>query len=73
MTKEPKNVDKWGMIVKLEKVEEPPFGDSKNMKLLNSIKVQFIRMDDPNMVVYVQESKKVKTCYFTKMLDLNII
>ena len=36
---EPENVDKWGVIVKANKVKEPPFVDSANMKLLNAIKV----------------------------------
>ena len=36
---EPKNVDKWGVIVKIDKVEEPLFGDSTTMKLLNTIKL----------------------------------
>ena len=57
----PKNVEKWEEIVKMEKVEKPPFGDSENTKLLSSIKVQLIRMDDPNIVLYVQEFDKVKT------------
>ena len=35
----PQNVDKWGVIVKADKVEEPPIGDSSDMKLLNTIKV----------------------------------
>ena len=50
---EPKNVDKWGVMVKVDKVKEPPFGDSTDMKLLNNIKVQLIKTDDPNIVVYV--------------------
>ena len=49
----PKNIDKWGMILKTKKVEEPPFGDFENMRLLNSIKVQLIKVDDSNLVVYV--------------------
>ena len=70
---EPENVDKWGVMVKADKVKEPPFMDSANMKLLNTIKVQLIKMDDPNIAVYVQESDEVKTCYFTKTLDLGTI
>ena len=35
----PKNMDKWRAIVKMEKVEEPLFRDSKKMKLLSYIKV----------------------------------
>ena len=53
MITKPKNVDKWGVIVKMDKVEEPPFVDSPDMKLVNTIKVQLIKMDDPNIVVYV--------------------
>ena len=70
---EKENVDKWGVMVKADKVEEPPFGDSADMKLLNTIKVQLIKTDDPNIDVYVQESNEVKTCYFTKTLDLGTI
>ena len=36
---EPENVDKCGVIVKVDKVKEPPFVDSPDMKLLNTIKV----------------------------------
>ena len=50
---EPENIDKWGVIVKADKVEEPLFVDSTDMKLLNIIKVQLIKMDDPTIVVYV--------------------
>ena len=50
---EPKNLEKWGIIVKMEKVKEPPFWDFENVKLLNFIKVQLIKMDDPNQAVYV--------------------
>ena len=50
---EPKNVDKWGVMVKADKVEEPSFVDSANMKLLNTIKVQLIKTNDPTIVVYV--------------------
>ena len=70
---EPENVDKWGVMVKADKVKEPPFGDSADMKLLNTIKVQLVKTDDPNIAVYVQESDKDKTCYFTKTLDLGTI
>ena len=50
---EPKNVDKWGVMVKVDKVEEPLFGDFTNMKLLNTIKVQLVKTNDPTIVVYV--------------------
>ena len=70
---EPKNVDKWGVIVKADKVEEPPFVNSLDMKLLNTIKVQLIKIDDPTIAMYVQDYDEVKTCYFTKTLDLGTI
>ena len=41
------------MIVKADKVEEPPFVDSVDIKVLKSIKVQLIKMDDPSIAVYV--------------------
>ena len=43
------------------------------MKVLNTIKFQLIKTDDPTIVMYVQESDEVKTCYFTKMQDLSTI
>ena len=66
---DPENIDKWRVIMKANKVKEPPFVDSADMKLLNTIKVQLIKMDDPNIDVYMRESDEVKTCYFTKTLD----
>ena len=47
------NIDNWGVIVKADKVEEPPFVDSIDMKLLNTIKVQLIKMDDPTIAMYM--------------------
>ena len=67
------NIDKWGGMVKVDKVEDPPFGDSTDMKLLNTIKVHLIKMNDPNIAMYVQEFDEVKTCYLTKTLDLGTI
>ena len=49
----PENVDKWGVIVKVDKVKEPPFVDSANMKLHNTIKVQLIKIDDLMITMYV--------------------
>ena len=73
MVNEPENVDKWGVMVKVDKVEEPPFGDFVDMKSLNTIKVQLIKMDDPTIAVYVRESDEVKTCYFTKTPNLGTV
>ena len=60
-------------MVKADKVKEPLFVDSANMKLLNTIKAPLMKMDEPTIVVYVRESAKVETCYFTKTLDLRTI
>ena len=73
MVIEPKNIEKWEVMVKLEKVKEPLFVDSVDMKLLNTIKVQLIKMDDPTIAVYVREFEEVNTCYFTKNPDLSTI
>ena len=73
MVMEPKNIDKWGVIVKMDKVEESSFVDYAKMKLLNTIKAQSIKTYDPTIVVFMQESDEVKTCYFTKTLDLDTI
>ena len=73
MITKPKNIDKWPMIVKMDKVEGPLFGNFDAMKFLNTIKVQLTKIDDPNIVVNVQNFDDVKTCYFTKMLDLSTI
>ena len=47
--------------------------DSTELKLLNTIKVQLIKLDDPTIPVYVQEFDEVKTCYFTKMSHISTI
>ena len=73
MVFELENVDKWGVIVKADKVEEPLFVDSVDLKMLNTIKVQLIKTDDLNIAVYVRESDEVKTCYFTKTPNLGLI
>ena len=59
--------------MKVDKVEEPLFVDSADMKLLNTIKAQLIKTNDPNIAMYEQDSDEVKTCYFTKTLDLGTI
>ena len=57
----------------MDKVEEPLFGDSEAMNLLNTIKVHITKIDDPTIAVYVWEFDEVKTCNFTKMPDLSTI
>ena len=68
VTKQPKNVDRWGQLVKVAKVEEPLYGDLEELKLLNSIKVCHMKVDDPNMVLCVRESGERLSCYCTRNL-----
>ena len=55
-------------MVKVAKVEDPPYGDSKMLKLLNSIKVHHIRVDDPNIALYVKEVEESLSCYYARNL-----
>ena len=66
---DPENVDKWGQKVKVDKEEEPPYEDFETLKLLNAIKSFHILVDDPNILLYVQETDEYQSCYFTKKLD----
>ena len=56
VTSAPKNVDKWGQLVKVAKKEEPPYEYLEKLKLINALKVHHIQVDDPNIVLYVQET-----------------
>ena len=56
VTNDPDNVDKWGQPLKVVKKEGPPYKDSKALKLLNAMKVLYIQVDDPNIVLYVRET-----------------
>ena len=66
VTKDPKNVDKWGQIVKETEAEEPPYGDSDDPKLINVLKVRHIPVDDPNIVLYMRDLEESRGCYFAK-------
>ena len=59
VTKDPKDVDGWGKLVKVAKVDEPPYGDSEELTLLNSI--NHIKVDDPNIALYMKESEENST------------
>ena len=67
VTNDPKNVDKWGQPMKVAKKEGPPYEDSKELKL------HHIQVDDPNIVLYVQEIDNYQSCYFTKKLESSTI
>ena len=54
MTKDLKNVDRWGQLVSVAKVKEPLYGDSKELKLLNSIKVcrmKVCHLEEPKLLL----------------------
>ena len=59
--------------MKVDKLKEPLFVDSADMILLNTIKVQLIKLDDSTIDVYMQESDELKTYYFIKMPYLSTI
>ena len=65
-TKERESVDKWGQPIKMTKLEEPPYGDLEELRLLNVIKVCHILVDDPNIALYVQEMNGCLNCYLAK-------
>ena len=67
---EPKNVNKWGEVVKVSREEEPPYEDLEGLKLLNVMKVHYNLIDDPKIIVlYVQEIDNYQSCYFTKTIE----
>ena len=65
VTKDPKYVDKWGQLAKTTKIEEALYGDLQELKLINSIKVHHMKVDDPNIALYVKESEEILSCYYT--------
>ena len=73
MTKDPKGMDRWGQLVRVAKAQEPPYGDSKELKLLNSIKVHHMKVDNQNVALYVRESGKRPSCYHARNPTPNTI
>ena len=73
VTKDPKDVDRWRQLVRVAKVEEPSYGGSKELKLLNSIKVCHMKVDDPNMDFNVKESEESLSFYYARNISLNTI
>ena len=62
-----------GTIVKIAKEEEPPYEDSEELKILNAMKVCHIQVDNPNIVLYGQETNNYQSCYVTKKIDPSTI
>ena len=59
--------------MKVAKKEGPPYEDSETLKLLNVMKVHHIQVDDPNIVLYVQETNNYQSYYFTKKIESSTI
>ena len=51
-------------MVKVAKEKEPPYGDSKELKFLNSIKVHHMKVNYSNIALYVNESEEILSCYY---------
>ena len=73
VTKDPKDVDRWEQLVRVAKAKEPLYRDSEELKLLNSIKVCHMKVDDPNVDLYVRESGESPSCYYARNLAPNTI
>ena len=58
--KEPDNVDKLGQLVIVQKIEEPPYEETHELKLFTSIKVTRILVDDQDIALYMQEYMESK-------------
>ena len=52
--------------MKVAKKEEPPYEDSKELKLLNAMQVHHIPLDNPNIILYVRKTDNYQSYYFTK-------
>ena len=46
LTAEPNNMDKLGQLVNVQKIEEPPYEETHELKLFTSVKVTRILVDD---------------------------
>ena len=60
-------------MVKVTKAKDPLYGDSKELKLLNSVKVCHMKVDDPNMIFYMRESGESLSCYYARNPTLHTI
>ena len=60
VTVEPKNVDKWGQVVTIQKSKEPPYEETLELNLLNALKVTHIPTDDLNLVLYMRKTMEAK-------------
>ena len=73
VTNDPKDMDRWEQLVKATKVEDPPYGDLKELKLCNSIKVCHMKVGDPNIALYVKESGESLSFYYARKPTPNTI
>ena len=66
VTTEPNNVDKLGQLVTIQKIEEPPYEETHELKLFTTIKVTCILVDDQDIALYMRESMESKQSFCTK-------
>ena len=59
-------VDKWGQVVTTQKLEEPPYEETLELKLLNALKVIHVPIDDPNIAIYKRKKEETKQSYFAR-------
>ena len=57
---EPNRVDKWGQVVTTQKLEEPPYEETPELKLLNALKVIHFPLHNPNIALYKQKMQETK-------------
>ena len=70
VTEEPDNVDKLGQWVIVQKVEEPPYEETHELKLFTSVKVTRILVDDQDIALYMCESMESKNSSMQRLLLL---
>ena len=62
----PNNVDKLGQLVTIQKIEEPPYEETHELKLFTTVKVTRILVDDQDIALYMRESMESKQFFYTK-------
>ena len=73
VTKGPKDLYRWGQLIKIAKKKELAYGDLEELKLLNLIKVYHMKVGDPNIALYVKESEESLSCSYARNLAPNTI
>ena len=53
-------MDKLGQLVMVQKIEEPPYEETHELKLFTRIKVTRILVDDQDIALYMRKSMESK-------------